>query len=243
MPLNIPTESGEGSSAPYLKFRANEGRFFVRHEGVDIQIDSPRLAIDFANVKTGWFMFMEGMGAQKVFDPAITEMAQKPPGDKFKRGFMVHVLGRDPLPHVPQGIGLREFMSTSINVCCAIDKMYSAYEAGAVANPGKVPVYTFQGTNRVPGGMGSINHEPIFELTSWVDRARVPEFDQHLAEQAAAQAAPALVGNGLAPSASDPFAPSAPVPPPARGPTPPAGFGAPAQQTALAQELDDEIPF
>jgi hypothetical protein len=46
------------------------------------------------------------------------------------------------------------------------------------ANPGKVPVYVCKSVKPITGSYG-VNYEPIFTLTQWVDRSRVPEFDTH----------------------------------------------------------------
>src|SRR6185437_8153615 len=61
--------------------------------------------------------------------------------------------------------------------------MHAEYEAGLAANPGKVPVYVCRSVKPINGSYG-VNYEPIFSLSQWVDRSRVPDFDNHAGQPA-----------------------------------------------------------
>lgn len=175
MPLNLSVNDGEFT--PYIKYNAKAGRFYVRPEGAqdEVEIDRPRLAFDMRNIKTGWIYYPEGAGPEKVWDPSPSVAAPKPPGPrKFKRGFEVTVFGPDVVPRVGR-IGLREFSSTASNVIGAIIAMHKAYEDGLAAHPGQAPVYTCTSVKPVNGAYGT-NYEPIFELTSWVPREKIEGF-------------------------------------------------------------------
>jgi hypothetical protein len=184
MPLNL---GGDNDFTPYLKYNAKAGRFYVRPQGVteDVEVVNPRLAIDMANIRTGWIYYPqagEGGGPEKVWDASLAQAAPKPPGPKkYRRGFEVMVYGNDNLPGVGV-LGLREWSSNAGNANNAIVKMYEAYEAGAAQNPGKVPFYVCAGVTPITGQYGT-NYEPKFELKGWVERTKIPAFDDYHEKQ------------------------------------------------------------
>jgi len=211
MPLNLG--NNDGDFVPYLKYNAKAGRFYVRPQGAqeDVEVQNPRLAFDMLNIKTGWLFYQEGFGPEKVWDPSPTVMAQRPAGPKkFKRGFEVMVYGNDDIPGVGR-LEMREFSSTAGNVLSAINKMYEEYEAGMKANLGKVPFYGCTGVKPVNGAYGT-NYEPQFRLIGWIERHKIPAFMEHAQKVAEEHAA------------SPPAAP-------------------PARPAALPPALDDDIPF
>lgn len=182
MPLNL---GGDTDFTPYLKYNAKAGRFYVRPQGVteDVEVVNPRLAVDMANIRTGWIHYPEGAGPEKVWDASLANPAPRPPGPrKFKRGFEVMVIGNDNLPGIGL-LGLREWSSNAANANSAIVKMYEAYEQGMAANPGKVPFYICTGVTPINGAYGT-NYEPRFELKGWVERTKVSAFDDFVEKQA-----------------------------------------------------------
>lgn len=188
MPLNLST--GGDDFVPYIKYNAKAGRFYVRPQGAtsDVEVVNPRLAFDMENIKTGWLFYSEGSGPEKLWDPSRTQAAPRPAGPKkFKRGFEVMVFGNDNIPGIGS-LGLREFSSTAGNVISAILKMYEAYEKGAPQNLGKVPFFRCVRVLPINGAYGT-NYEPEFELMGWVERAKIPAFDEHL-ERAGGDDAP-----------------------------------------------------
>ena len=220
MPLNLSTNDGEFT--PYLKYNAKAGRFYVRPQGAtqDVEVANPRLAVDMAHIKTGWIFYPEGGAPEKVWDASPDKAAPRPAGPKkFKRGFEALVFGGDNIPGVGK-LGLREFGSTASCVIAAILKMHAAYEAGAAVNPGKVPFYACKSVIPIQGAYGT-NYEPDFALTGWVDRAKIPEFDEYTAQAGDARE-------------TDPFPSDAP---------PPASEADYGRGGGRAADLDDEIPF
>lgn len=180
MPLNLSV--GDGDFVPYLKYNAKAGRFYVKPEGAseEIEIVNPVVAFDMANIRTGWLYYAEGSGPEKIWDPSPTQMAARPPGPKkFKRGFEVMVYGNTVLPGGKK-LGLREFSSTAGNVIGSILHMHAAYEAGLGENAGKVPVFKCTNVKPITGAYG-VNYEPQFDLISWVERVRIPDFDERMA--------------------------------------------------------------
>ncbi len=182
MPLNLSVNDGD--FVPYLKYNAKAGRFYAKPEGgEEVEITNPALAFDMANIRTGWLYYAEGSGPEKVWDPSPDMAAPKPAGPKkFKRGFEVMVIGNALIPGTQVPLGLREFSSTASNVITSILRMHAEYEAGLSENVGKIPVYVCKNVKPITGSYG-VNYEPLFTLTQWVDRARVPEFEQHQPEQ------------------------------------------------------------
>lgn len=213
MPLNLSVADGEFT--PYIKYNAKAGRFYVRPQGAtaDVEVERPMLAFDMANIRTGWLYYAEGAGPEKIWDPSPSQMAPRPPGPrKFKRGFEVMVFGNSDVPGIGK-LGLREFSSTAGSVIGAILQMHAEYEKGLAANPGKVPYYACTGVAAIPGAFGT-NYEPVFQLRGWVDRTKIPAFDEH--EPRASS--PQQVVNEM-------------------NPPPPTG------SNGRHAELDDEIPF
>lgn len=204
MPLNLSINDGDFT--PFLKYNAKAGRWYVKPEGGgdEVEIDKPRLAIDMANIKTGWIFYQEGGGPEKVWDPSNTQEAPRPPGPrKFKRGFEVMVFGADNVPGVGQ-IGLREFTSTAANCITAILGMYADYEAGMAANPGAVPYYVCLGVKPIQGAYGT-NYEPQFVLKGWVPRGKIAAFDAPptAPKQGAVNFAPNARDRAMAPPVED----------------------------------------
>ncbi len=178
MPLNLSV--GDGDFTPYIKYNAKAGRWYVKPEGAteEIEVVNPALAFDMANIRTGWLFYAEGSGPEKIWDPSPSQVAAKPAGPKkFKRGFEVMVFGNAIV--AGKKLGIREFSSTAANVIAAILRMYAEYEAGMAQNAGKVPVFACTGVKPINGAYG-VNYEPQFTLQTWIDRARVPDFDKHI---------------------------------------------------------------
>lgn len=178
MPLNLTV--ADGDFVPYIKYNAKAGRWYVKAEGSseDIEILNPALAFDMANIRTGWLFYSEGSGPEKVWDPSPAQMAARPLGPrKFKRGFEVMVYGNTPVG--TKKLGLREFSSTASNVIGAMLRMYESYEKDTIMNPGKVPVFVCKGVKPINGAYG-VNYEPQFELQTWIERTRIPDFDKQV---------------------------------------------------------------
>lgn len=233
MPLNLQPSDGEFT--PYIKYNSKAGRWYVKGpEGGDTEVINPRLAFDMANIKTGWIMFSEGMGPITVWDVSSTEMAPKPEG-KYKRGFNVMVCGGDNLPDIGV-LGLREFSSTANVVITAMLDMYRRYEEEVTAHPSQVPFYQCTGVKPI-SGMHGTNYEPQFQLVGWVERAKVPVFDEHLRSQSPQAQTGMTNGN------RDVFPPPGVSKGMPDAPPDMSAHGGPGPQPSASHGLDDEIPF
>jgi hypothetical protein len=164
-----------------LKFNAKAGRFYVKHADVamagEVEITNPRLAIDFANIKTGWILYSEGGAPQKLWD--VNNIRQPQPAQvglsKWREGFEVMVYGGDVIPALRDKLGLREFNSNSNTCKSAIIKAHSVYEAGRAGNGDAIPVFNVTGVVPVKAAKAT-NYEPVFALEKWVPRSAIPAF-------------------------------------------------------------------
>ena len=192
MPLNLGNSGGD--FLPILKYNAKAGRWYVREDDEDVEVDGMTAMFDFENIQTGWLHFGP-TGPDWRPDPDLSTATDSPGGD-FKRGFKIHVYAKKQLG------GAREFMSSSQMACGAIKKLYAEYEEsgkGAQLDHrgiGQVPVVKCTGTNAITGKHGT-NFEPVLEIVKWMKRP--PEDDLPILSGGASTPAPAPVTN----SASD----------------------------------------
>lgn len=160
MKLNI---GGSGKSKPYVKYNAKADKWFIRGpDGEDVEIQRPNFVTDFDNIATGWLLFREGQGPERVMDPSIDRPAPLP-GEGFKRGFVVMVFS-------PKSFGGSvEFSSASIHLANAINELFAEYMVKRTANPGKLPVVSCTGSQAMKDRYGT-NYRPTFAITKWLDR-------------------------------------------------------------------------
>lgn len=170
MPLNL---HGSADYTPYLKFNAKAGRFYIREEGKedDVELKVPlKMAFDFPSIKTGYIKFGESGPPIRKWDPSLSVevMSPDPSDSKFKRGFQVHVW------IATHSVGLREFMSTAGVVCGPIMDMYVQWEEHG--KPDEVPVYMCDGCDTIKQSTG-VSYSPVFTLERWAPRNKIPGFD------------------------------------------------------------------
>lgn len=177
MTLNLTTG---GDYTPFLKYNAKAGRWFVKNEnGDEVEVQNPRFAIDFENIKTGWICFPPASPPQFVWDYNGERQPRPEPIGKaqYKDGFEVMVYGSDPVPHLGgQPLGLRQWTSNANAAKGSVKRAYDLFEKGKAANPKKVPVFRCTGVSIIKGINGD-SFEPIFELEQWVERSRISEFE------------------------------------------------------------------
>ncbi|HDZ38964.1 MAG TPA: hypothetical protein ENH62_11860 [Marinobacter sp.] len=250
--LNLSTG---GDFSPFIKYNAKAGRWFVRGDnGTDVEIPSPRFAIDLANIRQGWIMFPQASPPSFVWDVQGMR-APKPEGD-YKDGFKVFVMGTDPQPALAnQNIGVREWSSNAYVVKAGMMELYRQYEATEKQNPNGIPVVRCVSVKCIKGEYGD-NFEPVFVIEAWVGRDRVPQLTAAVsADLQSVQPIPA-------PDAITPFASPSPlsVKPPAMaqsgnsqsmGPGDQVATGAKAALPPISTDpadmhpdvMDDPVPF
>lgn len=188
--LDIGNGSG-GDFTPWVKYNAKAGRWYIKGDAGDVEIQNPAFVADFANIKTGWFYFAAGSAPEKIIDPSLTQRAEKPnrtyqdkdgkQKDCFKRGFLLNVLIKAPVANV------YELSSTAEAICTAISALYTQYTEAPEKAQGLLPVVQVTGANPVTGKHGT-NYTPVFQIAKWV--ARPAEFGAPKAAPVTQQAAP-----------------------------------------------------
>jgi hypothetical protein len=165
--------SGTGRKfLPIVKFDAKAGDMMIVNrepqsdgtwEKSEIELKFPVHAVcDFANIEIGWIGFVENR-----FDYVMVKAGEKMPAcpsSEHKQGIRLRMFFKD---H-----GVREFSHTSKNVLRVIDAIHTQAESEATANPGKMPVVTFTGTETVKlqTKQGELRFKvPAMEISKWVD--------------------------------------------------------------------------
>ena len=181
MGLGLPVSTGGGDRTPIIKYDARAGRIHRidrsnasgSWETSELEITTGFQAIfDLENIETGWLNFPAG-GAPDIRTAKIGEPLPDRPSDKHRAGFRVLMkLGKS------CGGDLREMASNAKVSIAAMDKLYDAYVAEVQNHPGKLPVVTLAGTEKVVSQgkdeqgkpQSSTNYQPVWEIKSWVDR-------------------------------------------------------------------------
>ena len=161
MPLNITSTA---DFDPYVKYNAKSGRWYNNE---DSEINSPVFIADFANIKTGWFLFLEGQAPDKVLDSVLGQQGAKP-SDTHKRGFVLRLFSSKSFG------GVVELSGSSMHLNNAITDLYNQYDSAAESKEGKLPVVAFTGSTPSKDKFGT-NYKPNFTIEKWVDRPA--EFD------------------------------------------------------------------
>lgn len=178
MPLNLNPRSDK-DFVPYLKYNAKAGRWYARFDGqsADVEVQTPRLVYDFQNIKVGWIAFAASGPPQFAWDADSATAGPRPDWPKVKRGFCVHVVGRDKVPAAQnQTLGVRELMSTASAIIEPLLAMYAQWEEHRASKPTELPVFHCTGVKAVVGKNGT-NYIPVFNLLTWVERDMVKELD------------------------------------------------------------------
>jgi len=160
MGLNIGGTGGDFD--PFAKYNAKAGRWYVKGDDGEVEVQNPTFVADFANIKTGWFHFMEGQAPSRVYDESLSAPAKKP-DENHKRGFEMRLFSEQSFG------GVVQFGSVSMIVCNAVNELYNQYEADVPKNAGKLPVVQCTGTEAQKGKFGT-NYKPVFSIVKWVER-------------------------------------------------------------------------
>lgn len=162
MGLNIVSTGGKFT--PYVKFNSKAGRWYIKGENGEIEVNPKQFLADFENIKTGWLMFLEGQAPSQTWDADLSSPAAKP-SDNHKRGFSLKLFSKATFN------GLVELSSISMHLCSAINDLYTAYESEAskAENKGKVAVVEYLGSTPQKDKMGT-NYRPDFKLVKFIDR-------------------------------------------------------------------------
>lgn len=163
MALNL---NNGGEFTPHIRYMASTSSWSMSSENGMQPFQFTQAIFDFENIKTGWCKIMEATAPEWVLDPSLTQMAQKPEGDNWKRGFKVDLFSKSMFGDANP---VREFATSGTGAVMGINNVYEQYEAEKSANAGKVPVVEFQGG--VPTKVGKGNTSvPTLVITKWAER-------------------------------------------------------------------------
>jgi hypothetical protein len=165
-------EGGGGDFLPIVKFDARSGRIskvdrMMGSDPVVTELKAFKAIFDLENIEVGWMLFSAGSAPDlrlvRLGDPWPDQ-----PSPDHKRGARI-VLKLSQA----DGGDVREMCGNSASFLRGIDALHNAYEAGAKANPGKLPVVALKDTVAVVSKgktMSSTNYEPVFEIVGWKER-------------------------------------------------------------------------
>lgn len=166
MSLYTPPQTGD--FVPYVKYNAKAGRWYVKKDGAEAEVQNPVFVADFANAKKAWMWFQEGQAPNVVyFDTLDSQIPQPSPNHKLGVSMMLFskaMFG-----------GVVKLESNSINTCKALGGLFDLYSDAPESKAGKLPVVKVTGANPVKGNYGT-NYEPVFAIEKWVPRPS--EFDE-----------------------------------------------------------------
>ena len=170
---NLSSGAGNcGDIIPIIKFDALSGRLSTRNYvgGEYVNVDVTRTfkaVMDLENIETGYISFSTG-GAPDFCVARATEKQPTQPSQDHKMGFrMLLKLSKD------CGGDIREFASNARACLAGIEALYTAYEAAAADNPGKLPIVVLRDAVAIVSGEGArktTNYSPVFEIVGWSAR-------------------------------------------------------------------------
>lgn len=160
-------DAPSGDFTPYVKYNAKAGRWYVKKDDQEVEVQNPVFVADLANAQKAWMYFMEGQAPNIVYFPDLNTQVEKP-SENHKLGISIKLFSDNHFG------GVVKMESSSINTCSAIGELHKAYEAAPESKAGKLPVVKVTGAEPIKGNYGT-NYKPLFEIEKWVSRPA--EFD------------------------------------------------------------------
>lgn len=172
--------SGDGTN--WVKFNGKAGRWYVKKDGQEAEVQNPVFVMDLPNAKRAWMHFQEGQAPNVVYFPTLAAQVAKP-SENHKLGISVKLFSGQYFG------GVVRLEAISINTCKAINDLYEAYTKTEESKKGLLPVVKVTGATPVKGNYGT-NYAPQFVIEKFVPRpAELTEVAEQpqAAPQAAAQ--------------------------------------------------------
>lgn len=179
--MSLYTAPSGGDFLPYVKYNGKAGRWYIKKDGAETEVQNPTFIADFAGVKKIWAHYSEGLAPDVIEFPSIDAQVAKP-SENHKMGLKLNLYSQDMFG------GLVEFSSTAAVACSPISALYEKYLAEA--KEGELPVVKVTGATPISGKHGT-NYEPVFEVVKYVPRPA--DMDRVEDPAPAPQAAPAPV--------------------------------------------------
>ena len=172
-------DAPSGDFTPYVKYNAKAGRWYVKKDDAEVEVQNPVFVADLANAQKAWMYFMEGQAPNIEYFPSLDAQVAKP-SENHKLGISVKLFSQANFG------GVVKMESNSINTCSALGELHAQYEAAPESKKGKLPVVKVTGAEPIKGNYGT-NFKPTFVIEKWVDRpAELDEVAEAAANQDAA---------------------------------------------------------
>ncbi len=173
--------SGDGTN--YVKFNGKAGRWYVKKDGAEVEVQNPVFVMDLPNAKRAWMHFQEGQAPNVVYFPSLDAQVAKP-SENHKLGISVKLFSNQLFG------GVVKLEANSINTCKAINDLYEVYTKSEDAKKGLLPVVKVTGATPVKGNYGT-NYAPQFVIEKYVPRPA------ELSEETTATPAPQVVQSSV----------------------------------------------
>jgi hypothetical protein len=143
-----------------LLFGGKDGTWKTRdNEGFDATLLQIAGVIALPLIRTGYWRFNQnGEAPEVVWDEGGVKGPR--PSEQHQHGFAVDWL--------VEGLGLREFTSTSGGAIAGLLKLYTEYEAAPQSAAGKLPFVSCTSAAAITGRYGT-SFTPEFVIVRWVD--------------------------------------------------------------------------
>ena len=151
-----------GDFTPFVKYNAKAGRWYVKKDDEELEVQNPVFVADLKNAKKAWMWFMEGQAPDVKLFPDLTTAIPKP-SENHKMGISINLFSEASFG------GVVKLESNSINTCSALGALHALYEAAPESKEGKLPVVRVTGAEAIKGNYGT-NYKPTFVIEKWVDR-------------------------------------------------------------------------
>lgn len=162
----MQSTSGDGEDFKvYVKYNAKAGRWYTKEDKQDaeeFEVADMTALFDFANLKTGYFLFAPGVAPVKQLNEELRHWPPKP-GPDFKQGFQINVFSMKNL------LGVREFCSTAGAVIDAMNTLHDDYDSAPESRQGKLPIVKCVSVKPIVSKHGT-NFSPVLQIIGWSDR-------------------------------------------------------------------------
>jgi len=152
-----------GNGGAYIRFMSQTQKW-QNSDKADITL--PLMVMDMDSVRTGWLLL--AVGQRDWQEDAQVGVKAKQPTPDHKRGFSVRLFSRP--------TGVVEWCANQVGASKGFQAIFNECEKAAGANPGKVPIISYEGATSLKIGNGNTSI-PNFTLKNWINRPAALDAD------------------------------------------------------------------